>query len=260
MTARLERPDAATVVITGAGGGIGGATAAALAKRGVNLVLVDLDPAKLEATRSAIADSGADVRLVVADVTDEVQVQGYVEAAIERFGRVDGFFNNAAYEGVVHPLIGYPIEDYERVFSINVRGVFLGLRVMLDAMTQQGGGGSIVNVSSQAGLRGVPHLAVYSASKHAVIGLSLSASLEAAPHGVRVNAVCPGPTATPMLRKLEDTIRDQGGNPESFLDRIPVGRYGEPQEIAELVVWLLIDSPAYLTGAVIPIDGGMTAP
>lgn len=248
------------VLITGAGGGIGGATAARLAGRGVRLVLVDLDRDRLNAARLAVENDAGAVITVEADVTDEAQVDGYVQAALDRFGRIDGFFNNAAYEGLIHPLVDYPLEDFQRVFDINVKGVFLGLRAVLRVMAAQPGGGSIVNVSSQAGLRGVSNLAAYSASKHAVIGLSTSAALEVATNDVRVNTVCPGPTSTPMLRKLEDTIRAQGGNPESFLERIPVGRYGRPDEIACLVAWLLLDSPAFLTGAVLPIDGGMTTP
>ncbi len=121
---------------------------------------------------------------------------------------------------------------------------------------RRGGRGSIVNVSSQAGLRGVGQLSVYSASKHAVIRLGGAAALENAQKGINLNTMCPGPTATPMLRALEDTIPDQGGDPSSFPDRIPIGRYGEPAEIARLATWLLTDAPPFVTGAVIPIDGG----
>jgi NAD(P)-dependent dehydrogenase (short-subunit alcohol dehydrogenase family) len=195
----------------------------------------------------------------VADVAEESAVAGYVRACEERYGGVDVFFNNAGYEGVISAIDDYPVEDWDKVFAVNARGVFLGLRAVIPAMRRRGGG-SIVNTSSQAGLRGVPNLSAYSASKHAVVGLSRAAALETAREGIRVNCVCPGPTATRMMRDIEWTVKAAGGDPSRFVERIPVGRYGEPGEIAELVTWLLLDAPAFLTGAVLPIDGGMTTP
>ena len=258
MSGATDTSAGRVVVITGAAGGMGRATARLLAARGVRLVLVDIDETGAEETRAAVP-AGIDAIVAVADVTDAEQVAGYVEAALRVYGRIDGFFNNAAYEGAICPLDDYPLDDFQRIVDINIRGVFLGLRAVLPVMRRQGLG-SIVNVSSQAGLRGVANLSVYSASKHAVLGLSAAAALEAAADGVCVNTICPGPTATPMLKKLEYLIRAQGGDPESFLKRIPVGRYGQPEEIGTLVTWLLTDAPRFLTGAVIAIDGGMTLP
>ena len=162
-------------------------------------------------------------------------------------------------EHVAITLPDYPLEEFDRTMAVNVRGVFLGLRHVIPAMRRRGGG-AIVNVSSQAGLRGVPELSAYSASKHAVIGLTRAAALENVREGISVNTVCPGPTDTRMMRAIEETVERQGGDPSGFAERIPIGRYGRPEEIAALVVWLLAEAPAFLTGAVLPIDGGMTVP
>src|SRR5262249_29466797 len=140
-----------------------------------------------------------------------------------------------------------------------VRGVFLGLQNVIPAMRRRGGG-AIVNVSSQAGLRGVQDLSAYSASQHAVIGLTRAAALEGPRGSIRVDPGCPGPTVPGMMRDIEEVVSRQGGAPAAFVERIPVGRYGQPEEIAALVAWLLLDAPAFLTGAVLPIDGGMTVP
>jgi 3alpha(or 20beta)-hydroxysteroid dehydrogenase len=250
--------DGRVAIVTGAAGGIGGATSLALAARGASVLAVDLDEAGAERTAAAVVEEGGSAAAVRADVTDPDAVAGYVAECESRFGGVDAFFNNAAYEGAIAEIPDYPLEEYERTMAVNVRGVFLGLKHVIPAMRRRGGG-SIVNVSSQAGLRGVPNLSAYSASKHAVIGLTRGAALEVAPD-IRVNCVCPGPTDTRMMRDIEDVVRGQGGDPSSFVDRIPVGRYGRPEEIAELVAWVLLDAPPFLTGAVLPIDGGMTVP
>jgi NAD(P)-dependent dehydrogenase (short-subunit alcohol dehydrogenase family) len=247
------------VIVTGGGGGIGRETCLGVAAHGARVLVVDVDGARAQETVNAVSAAGGEASAVVADVTDEGAVAGYVRACEERYGGVDGFFNNAGYEGVIRPLAEYPLDDFERVFAINVRGVFLGLRAVIPAMLRRGGG-AIVNVSSQAGLRGVANLSAYSASKHAVIGLSRAAALETARDNIRVNCVCPGPTATRMMDAIEQTVRAGGGDPSRFVERIPVGRYGEPGEIAAVVVWLLVDAPAFLTGAVVPVDGGMTTP
>jgi NAD(P)-dependent dehydrogenase (short-subunit alcohol dehydrogenase family) len=248
-----------SAIVTGGGGGIGRAASVGLALRGFGLVVVDLDEGLARETMSAVEAAGGTAVAVAADVTDDGAVAAYVRQCEECFGGVDGFFNNAAYEGAIAPIPDYPLEEYERTMAVNVRGVFLGLRHVIPAMRRRGGG-AIVNVSSQAGLRGVPELSAYSASKHAVIGLTRAAALENVREGIRVNAVCPGPTDTRMMRAIEETVERQGGDPSGFAERIPIGRYGRPEEIAALVVWLLADAPDFLTGAVLPIDGGMTVP
>ena len=151
------------------------------------------------------------------------------------------------------------LERWDLAQDVNVRAMYLVSRAAVPAM-RAAGGGSIVNTSSQAGLRGVGNLSAYSASKHAVIGLSRAAALETAAEGIRVNTLCPGPTDTRMMQAIEDVVRDTGGDPSRFVERIPVGRYGRPEEIAALVVFLLLDAPEFLTGAELPVDGGMTTP
>jgi NAD(P)-dependent dehydrogenase (short-subunit alcohol dehydrogenase family) len=245
-------------IVTGGGGGIGRATSLALAARGASVLVVDLDERAAEETAAAVAAAGGTASAIRVDVTDPEAVAGYVAECEGRYGGVDAFFNNAAYEGAIAAIPDYPLEEYDRTMAVNVRGVFLGLQAVIPALRRRGGG-SIVNVSSQAGLRGVPNLSAYSASKHAVIGLTRGAALEVAPD-IRVNCVCPGPTDTRMMRDIENVVRGQGGDPSSFVERIPVGRYGRPEEIAELVAWVLLDAPPFLTGAVLPIDGGMTVP
>jgi len=245
-------------IVTGGGGGIGRATSLALAARGASVLVVDLDERAAEETAAAVAAAGGTASAIRVDVTDAEAVAGYVAECEGRYGGVDAFFNNAAYEGAIAAIPDYPLEEYDRTMAVNVRGVFLGLQAVIPALRRRGGG-SIVNVSSQAGLRGVPNLSAYSASKHAVIGLTRGAALEVAPD-IRVNCVCPGPTDTRMMRDIENVVRGQGGDPSSFVERIPVGRYGRPEEIAELVAWVLLDAPPFLTGAVLPIDGGMTVP
>jgi NAD(P)-dependent dehydrogenase (short-subunit alcohol dehydrogenase family) len=223
------------------------------------VLVVDLDGERAEETAAAVAEEGGTASVAVADVTDPNAVAAYVGECERRFGGVDAFFNNAGYEGVIAEIPEYPLGEFERTMAVNVRGVFLGLQQVIPAMRRRGGG-SIVNVASQAGLRGVPNLSAYSASKHAVIGLTRAAALEVARDSIRVNAVCPGPTDTRMMRDIEEVVRSQGGDPSGFVERIPVGRYGRPEEIAALVAWLLLESPPFLTGAVLPIDGGMTVP
>ena len=149
------------------------------------------------------------------------------------------------------------MDVFDRTIAINLRGVFLGLRYVVAAM-RAGSGGSILNTASQAGLRGVPNLAAYVASKHGVVGLSQATAIECAPD-ILVNCLCPGPTDTRMMRDIEQTIRDQGGDPGGFVERIPAGRYAEAHEIGSFAAWVLADAPAYLTGSVLTIDGGMTA-
>jgi 3alpha(or 20beta)-hydroxysteroid dehydrogenase len=244
-------------IVTGGGGAIGGSAARGLAERGYRVLVVDLDDDRAEATVTAIEQAGGTAAAHVADVSNEASVRGYVEACVERFGAPDAFFNNAASEGAVADIASYPVDVFDRTIAINLRGVFLGLRYVVAAM-RAGTGGSILNTASQAGVRGVPNLAAYVASKHGVVGLSQATAIECAPD-IRVNCLCPGPTATRMMRDIEQTIRDQGGDPSGFVDRIPAGRYGEAHEIGAFAAWVLADAPAYLTGSVLTVDGGMTA-
>lgn len=243
-------------VITGGAGGIGAETAARLAERGFAVLIVDRDGAAAEAVADRI---GKPASAIAADVSNEDDVKGYVAAAIERYGRIDAFFNNAGIEGVIAGVEDYPVETFAKVLEVNVYGMFLGLKHVVPVMRTQGSG-VILNTASQAGVRGVPGLSGYVASKHAVVGLSQGVALEVAAAGIRVNCLCPGPTETRMMADIKDAVRAAGGDPQNFLDRMPVGRFGEPGEIADVAAWALSDAPPFMTGAVLTVDGAMTTP
>lgn len=245
-------------IVTGGGGGIGGATARLLAERGFAVLVVDLNAAGAAQVVEAITATGGEASALAGDVSDPQFAPAYVETCQERYGPPAAFFNNAGYEGRIAPITEYPIEEFERTFTVNVRGVFLGLKHVIPAM-RAGGGGAVLNTASQAGVRGVANLSAYCASKHAVVGLSRAAALEEAPW-IRVNALAPGPTNTRMMHEIEAAVAAEGGDPSSFTQRIPMGRYAHPNEIAQFAAWILAESPPFLTGAVLPIDGGMTTP
>lgn len=187
-------------------------------------------------------------------------MDGYVQAAMRRHGRIDLFFNNAGIEGRMAPMTELSVEDFDRVLAVNARGVFLGLRAVLRVMKPQGSG-AIVNTASMAGIRGAATFAPYVASKHAVVGLTRCAALEGAPFGIRVNGVAPGHIDTRMARDL--TAQIDPADPEGAYQRIaaavPLGRYGTAQEVANLVAWLLSDEASYLSGATHLIDGALNA-
>jgi NAD(P)-dependent dehydrogenase (short-subunit alcohol dehydrogenase family) len=246
-----------SVVVTGAAGEIGTAAVKLFAKEGANVVLVDLK----EPSKKIFEDvSEAQLHFVRADVTNEGETQRYIKAAIDRFGGVDVLVANAGIEGPVLPITEYPNEAYEEVMRVNVTGVWLGLKHAIPAM-QQRGGGSIIIVSSIAGLRGFAGLSAYATSKHAVIGLMRSAALEYAAANIRVNTINPAPIETRMMRSIE-----KGAFPNApeegkklFCTMIPKGEYGKPEDVARLMLFLASDESRYLTGAVYSVDGGMTA-
>jgi NAD(P)-dependent dehydrogenase (short-subunit alcohol dehydrogenase family) len=230
-----------------------------LAERGARIVAVDRKKAELKA---AIKDlpAAADPLLVTADVTREEEVAEYVHAALDKFGTIDVFFNNAGIEGEVKPIQDYPLEAFRKVLDVNVVGVFLGMKHVLPTMLKNKKG-SIINTASIAGLMGSPHIAVYSASKHAVIGLTKSAAWECTGTGVRVNCVCPGLIDSRMLSTILQG-RAGGNEPpptEKIVDRIPARRLGQASEVAAIVAFLASDDASYVSGSHYTVDGGRTA-
>ncbi|MBV9456117.1 MAG: SDR family oxidoreductase [Bradyrhizobium sp.] len=253
------RLDGRVAVVTGAAGVIGSATIRLLAERGARIVAVDRRPAELE---GAIKDlpASAEAVAITADVTEEDGVKDYVRAAVDRFGTIDVFYNNAGVEGEVKAIQDYPLEAFRKVLDVNVVGVFLGMKYVLPVMLKQNKG-SIINTASIAGLVGSPHIAVYSASKHAVIGLTKSVAWECTGTGVRINCVCPGLIESRMLSAIFQG-RAGGNRPypmEKMVERVPARRLGQGAEVASIVAFLASDEASYVSGSAYTVDGGRTA-
>lgn len=247
------------ILITGGASGIGAAAAEAFLRIGARVAIVDIGAAALEARRAALEPLG-EVVAIRADVSSEQGTDGYVAQTLHAFGGIDVFVNNAGVEGRVAPIAEQSADDFDRVIAVNLRGCFLGLRAVLPIMSAQGSG-SIINTSSAAGLDGAPGLAPYSASKHGVVALTKSAALESAAAGVRVNSIHPSPVDTPMIESIMRQRDPQGSGSarQAFLARIPLGRFAEPDDIAQLIVFLGSDESAFITGAQYRVDGGMGA-
>ncbi len=255
----MTRFEGKSVLITGGAGGIGQETARLFLQEGAKVALVDLDEDALKNAKTELAEAG-EVITIAADVSDEDDVKSYVETAKREMGGIDVFFNNAGIEGEYAMMVDQKVEDFDKVISVNLRGVFLGLKHVIPVMSESGGG-SIINTSSVAGLIGFPGLSPYVATKHGVVGLTRSAAKEAAKDNVRVNSVHPAPVNTRMMRSIE-----QGANKEDpeeakkdFESQVPLGRYGEPADVGQLVLFLASDDASYITGAQYTVDGGMTA-
>lgn len=246
-------------IITGGTGGIGKVTAELFLKEGATVVVVDLDRNLLQDTARELGQYGTIVP-IQADVTEEADVARYVAETVERFGRIDVFFNNAGIEGRVAPIAEQQMEDFDRVMAVNVRGVFMGLKHVMPVMFKQQSG-SIINMSSVAGLMGSAGVAPYVASKHAVVGITKSAALEAGPFHVRVNSVHPSPINTRMMRSLEEGFSPgHAAEAKQMLEqRIPLGRYGESIDVANCVLFLASDDASFISGSMYRIDGGMCA-
>jgi NAD(P)-dependent dehydrogenase (short-subunit alcohol dehydrogenase family) len=253
------RLDGRVAVVTGAAGIIGTATMRQLAERGARIVAVDR---KQEDLQTAIRDlpAAAQALAITADVTQEDEVAGYVQACLDRFGTIDVFYNNAGIEGDIKPITEYSLESFRRVLDVNVVGVFLGMKHVLPVMLKNDKG-SIINTASIAGLMGSPHIAVYSASKHAVIGLTKTAAWECTGTNVRVNCVCPGLIDSRMLSAIIDG-RNRGNEPtpnDKIVERIPARRLGQASEVASIVAFLASDEASYVSGSAYTVDGGRTA-
>lgn len=246
------------VIVTGAAGGIGSAVARRLSQDGARVVAVDLNGA---AAQRLVGDLPTDAIAVSADVASADDVDRYMTAALEGFGRVDGVHLNAAYAGKLVPLVDSEPDDFDKVISINVRGVYLGLRAAVRQLASQADGGAVVVTSSTAGIAASQLWGPYVASKHAIIGLARTAALEAARDGIRINVICPGFTDTDMVRATENVAdpRDTRAARAMLENRVPMGRYAEPDEMAACVAWLLSDEASYITGATVAIDGGASA-
>ena len=246
-------------LITGGAGGIGKVTAKRFLEEGAKVVLVDLFQEALDQAKAELEAIG-EVITVQADVSKEEDVKNYVDKTIENFGRIDVFFNNAGIEGKVAPITEQNVEDLDKVLAVNVRGVFLGLKHVLAVMKEQGSG-SVINTSSVAGLSGSPNVTPYIASKHAVVGLTKATAVEVAPFKVRVNSVHPSPVNTRMMRSLEEGFAPgQAEAAKADMEKsIPLGRYGESEDISNLVLFLASDESAFITGVQYRVDGGMGA-
>jgi NAD(P)-dependent dehydrogenase (short-subunit alcohol dehydrogenase family) len=238
--------------VTGAASGIGRATARVLAREGAKLMIVDANAAGLEDIRAELAAAGADVAASVIDIADPEAVTRSVEATVSRFGRLDLAHNNAAIMGPITPLIDYPLDAARRLFDVNVFGLFHCLQAQIRVMEPQGKG-SIVNTASVSGVHAVPMISIYTATKHAVIGLTKSAAVEYSVKGIRVNCVCPGFIVTDMTSGRFDADTEQ-----ALAAGHPIGRFGQPEEIAETVVFLLSDKSSFTTGSAVFADGGQT--
>lgn len=247
-------------LITGGGSGIGRATCLEFARAGASVVVVDIDTEAAAKTAAEVRALGATALSVSADVSQSAQVQAYVKQTMDAFGRIDYFFNNAGIEGRVAPVAEYDEEVWDRVIAVNLKGMFLGLRHVLPVMIAQQKG-AIVNTASVAGTVGAPNSSAYSASKHGVIGLTRSAAGEVGKQGIRVNAICPGPINTRMIHSLAEMANpsDPDAVAKFNVGRNPMRRYGEPEEVARIVVFLCSDASDYVNGAAWIIDGGRSA-
>jgi NAD(P)-dependent dehydrogenase (short-subunit alcohol dehydrogenase family) len=257
----MARLTGKVAVITGGAGGIGRAAAKLFIDEGARVLLVDVSEDALQEVVKPLPTDAASY--VVADTTQPDEVQRFVQTAVERYGGIDVFLANAGIEGHLRPITEYPVDVFDRVMAVNVRGVWLGLKYVIPVMRERGGG-SIVITSSTAGIRGSIGISPYVTSKHAVIGLMRTAALECAPHGIRVNTVNPAPIETRMMRSLEEMIAENIGGGSETIDRIksgfaagiPLGRYGDPEEVARMMLFLASDESSFCTGGVYMVDGG----
>jgi 3alpha(or 20beta)-hydroxysteroid dehydrogenase len=248
-------------VITGAARGIGLATAQLFAASGASIIAFDLPSAPLDDAVAAAKKAGVPVMVFKGDVSSAEDWQRLVAEATTRFERIDILVNNAGISGALSSMLEYPDEVFDQVMAINARGVFLGMKYVGQLMKAVGKGGAMVNISSVSGIGGGRFVIGYTASKHAVVGMTKLAATELAAYKIRVNALCPAPTATEMMFELERT--QSPGDPDAvrrgMSKMIPLGRYGEPDEIAAAILFLASDAASFITGTAIPIDGGLKA-
>jgi|TARA_B110000259_G_scaffold12861_2_gene13671 NAD(P)-dependent dehydrogenase (short-subunit alcohol dehydrogenase family) len=247
--------DNKVVLITGAGGGIGQAAVRKFVSEGAKVMLADIGT---DVTQTLVDELGSErCACVAVDVAVADQVENMVRATVDRFGSIDVFIANAGVEGKIGSIMDTDVSNLDQVLAVNVRGVWLGLHYVMPVM-RDGNGGSIIITSSGAGVQGSPNTAAYNTSKHAVIGLMRCAALEAAQFGIRVNTVNPGAVDTRMMESIEEGFAEVGaGDFRAMVEAVtPLGRYGQPDEIANMMVFLGSDDSSYCTGGVYMVDGG----
>ncbi|CAN7363477.1 glucose 1-dehydrogenase [Paenibacillus sp. LjRoot153] len=243
-------------IITGAGSGIGRASSIKLAARGAKVVLVDYNEKSGQETLDVVKSNGGDGIFVQADVSKSADVQNYVQKALDAYGKIDILFNNAGMMQRFQRFQDVSEEEFSRVIDVNLKGIFLGMKYVLQVMDKQGYG-NIVNTASTTAIRAEHSLASYTASKHGVAGLTKAAAIEYVRKGIRINAICPGGVATNMTAAVPQELRESGYVPEEF-PNMRIGRFAEPEELAEIVVFLASEASSYMTGSLVLADGGMT--
>ena len=239
-------------IVSGGSSGIGRSTVLEMAARGAAVIVADVDDAGGEAVAAEVQAAGGKAIFQHTDVSDADAVAAMVGSALSNFGRLDIAYNNAGIEGKQAPLPDQKMTDVQRAFDIMINGVYTSMQQEIPAMLETGGG-AIVNASSIWGLNSWPEWSAYTTAKHAVSGMTKVAALEFAAKGVRINAVAPGPVLTPLL------LRGWNNDPAKASDRVPMRRIGQPEEIAHVVCWLCSDESSFVTGHIMPVDGGMSA-
>ncbi|MEH6638798.1 MAG: glucose 1-dehydrogenase [Porticoccaceae bacterium] len=252
----VGRVDGKVAVVTGAGGGIGRAASEIFAREGASVVVADINVTSGEETAHLVEKAGGKAIFLKCDVSKAEDAEALTKAAVVNFGGLHCAFNNAGVEGEYARIADATEENFMLNYQVNMLGVFLCMKYQIQQMLTQSEGGAIVNTASDAGLVGVKNLGQYSASKHAVIGLTKSAALDYATKNIRVNAVCPGPIRTPMLERIFEENPRIG---EAMIAAQPIKRLGEPHEIGDAAVYLCSDAASYITGHAMPVDGGYMA-
>jgi NAD(P)-dependent dehydrogenase (short-subunit alcohol dehydrogenase family) len=245
------------ILITGGSTGIGRATALRCAEEGAALTIADVNVEEGRAIADEINAGGGRACFIESDVTQTDQVKRMIATTVEAYGRLDGAFNNAGIEGAIASIARMSEAEFDRTINIDLKAVWLCVKYQVEQFLKQESPGSIVNTASVAGLVGTRGGSAYGTAKHGVVGLSKCVALEYARKSIRVNAVCPGVIQTPMVDRM---VADTGITKQSLLDQQPIGRFGEPREIGEAVVWLLSDLASFVTGVAMPVDGGFSAP
>lgn len=245
-------------VVTGGATGIGRATALAFASEGAKVVVADVNTREGQETVRLIRDGGGDGLFVAADVSKSADWKNLTEETLRVYGRLDVLFNNAGIEGQLSPTADYPEEAFDKLLSVNLKGVWLGMKTVIPQMVAQGRG-AIINTASILGVVGFNNAVAYTASKHAILGMTKVAALEYSAQGIRINAVCPAFIKTPMIERGLGQLPNAAQMMEQIAQMHAVGRMGEPQEVASLVLFLASDEASFIAGAAYLVDGGYTA-